>query len=240
MRDMAWVVAAWGLIAGCTEGAVVIKVPVQKQCAAAQRWGCSEQADGAVAAREPSVGGEDAERGVDAKHRSSVLASVDEAYGRDESEEDAALARPLPSSAEPVLLALAASVDPSRLLTESITPLRDAARTSCDVNGKASVCVPRQPGPVVVTDVVVPAGCPAELYVGAADAAGTVRWAIPVTAAGTHGGNFFVRGDEHVTVAARGAALTQPGDVRCAVTWSGFRPRIVPLMPGMTAATLAP
>lgn len=170
----------------------------------------------------------------------SALASIPAAHDTDEEEGAPERVRSVVNGSEPVLLALAASVDPSRMLTESVTPLRDASRHECEVLGKPSVCVRRQAGPMILTDVIAPAGCTLELYVGAADLGGKLRWAFPVTPAGTHGAHFFVRGDEQLTVAVRGGTVTQAGDVRCAAVWSGFRPRIVPMMPGTNAASLAP
>jgi hypothetical protein len=289
---------ACALATGCAAGSMMVKGPVQQQCAGYGLQGCPEIVDGvvlyldgekaaarlklkrAVAKNSPaqirpfaqilkdtvpgSAGAELAEilsgeievavavapataatgaaepGGAARAPASSVLASVASPHDEGTQEQDAEPLRSAVHGAEPVLLALAASVDPSRLLTESITPLRDAARSECEVLGKPSVCVRRQAGPVVVTDVVAAAGCTAELYVGAADVSGVLRWAFPITAAGTHGAHFFVRGDEQLTVAVRGGALTQAGDVRCAAIWSGFRPRIVPMMAGTNAATLAP
>jgi hypothetical protein len=299
MRDVTVMFAACALATGCAAGSMMVKGPVQQQCAGYGLQACPELVDGvvlyldgekaaarlklkrALAKNSPAqirpfakvlkdtvpgaAGAELAEilsgeievavavapatsatpatepARANRAPAASVLASVADARDKSMQEEDAA--EPLRSAihgAEPVLLALAASVDPSRLLTESVTPLRDAARYECEVLGKPSVCVRRQAGPVVVTDVVAAAGCAAELYVGAADVSGALRWAIPITAAGTHGAHFFVRGDEQLTVAVRGGALTQAGDVRCAAIWSGFRPRIVPMMAGTNAATLAP
>jgi hypothetical protein len=299
MRDMTLMLAACAMAAGCAAGSMMVKGPVQQQCAGYGLQGCPELVDGVVlyldgektAARlklkqalaknspaqirpfakvlKDTVPGEagaelaeilsgeidveaattpaardtlaSAPTGVVAAPASPVLASV--ATPREGTTDGDDSAEPLRSAvhgAEPVLLAIAASVDPSRLLTESITPLRDAARYECEVLGKPSVCVRRQAGPLVVTDVVTPTGCTAELYVAAADTSGAIRWAFPITAAGTHGAHFFVRGDEQLTVAVRGGALAQAGDVRCAAIWSGFRPRIVPMMAGTNAATLAP
>lgn len=299
MRDVKVMLAACALLSGCAAGSMMVKGPVQQQCAGYGLQGCPELVDGVVlyldgekaAARlklkqalaqnspaqirpfakvlkdtvpgqagaelaeilsgeiavvlatTPSASGipAAAPAAVDGSPASPVLASVATPHaGKTEADDTAEPRRSAVHGVEPVLLALAASVDPSRLMTESITPLRDAARYECEVLGKPSVCARRQAGPVVVTDVVAAAGCTAELYVGAAEPGGTLRWAFPITAAGTHGAHFFVRGDEQLTVAVRGGTLTQAGDVRCAAVWSGFRPRIVPLMAGTNAATLAP
>jgi hypothetical protein len=299
MRDVTLMLAGCAMVAGCAAGSMMVKGPVQQQCAGYGLQGCPELVDGVVlyldgekaAARlklkralaknspeqirpfakvlKDTVPGEagaelaeilsgeidveavippapsstlaTAPTAVDPAPASRVLASVGAPQAKTTDEDDARdPSRSAVHGAEPVLLAIAASVDPSRLLTESITPLRDAARYECELLGKPSVCVRRQAGPVVVTDVVAPTGCTAELYVAAADTGGAIRWAFPVTAAGTHGAHFFVRGDEQLTVAVRGGALAQAGDVRCAAIWSGFRPRIVPMMAGTNAATLAP
>lgn len=236
MRNVPLVIGVCWLLAGCVEATPAAKAPVEDRCARMAAPGCPTQNSATSAERKTSDTYDDGR-----VRRTSALARVVAAYGESDAGDDLfPQLRPPVSASEPVFLALAAPVDPSRLTTESIAPLGHASRTACEVLAKPGVCVARQSGPIVVTDLVAMPGCAGELYLAATDTTGVVRWALPVTAAGTHGGRFFVRGDEVVTVAARGAVPGTPGDVRCTVTWSGFRPRIVPMMPGTNAAALAP
>ena len=105
---------------------------------------------------------------------------------------------------------------------------REEVRFICDVAGKSGICVRRHAGPLVITDARTPAGCTTELYVGAADLSHKLVWIIQANAPGVQGGNFSVRADQWLTVAARGVGSSTDGDARCLVTWAGFRPRIVP------------
>lgn len=130
---------------------------------------------------------------------------------------------------EHVQLAMAAPVDPSRLLTDSVAPQRDPEKTICEVAAEPAVCVRREQGPLVLTDAVVPATCRTELYIGASDATGKTIWVAHANAPGFHGGRYLVRADQRLTVAARGVGLNTSGDDRCFVTWAAFRPRMVPL-----------
>jgi hypothetical protein len=130
---------------------------------------------------------------------------------------------------EHVDLALAAPLDPSRLVTSSAAPLRDAAKTVCEVAGTYATCVRLDQGPIVLTDAISPTACKTELYVGAADSTGKTVWVIQANSPGLHGGRYLVRSDQRIMVAARGVGMQVEGDDRCFVTWAGFRPRMVPL-----------
>jgi hypothetical protein len=140
---------------------------------------------------------------------------------------ESARARPLPWAGH-VELALAAPVDPARLLTSSAAPQREPAKTVCEVAGTHATCVQLEQGPIVLTDAVAPASCRTELYIGALDATGRTAWAIQANAPGFQGGRYLVRSDQRIVVAARGVDLKTTGDDRCFVTWAGFRPRMVP------------
>ncbi len=133
---------------------------------------------------------------------------------------------------EHVELALAAPVDPSRLLTDSIVPQREPTKTVCEVAGANSTCVRKGTGPFVVTDAVTPLGCKTDLFIGASDYTGKMNWIVQTNSPGFHGARFLLRSDQWLTVAARGVPTTAEGDDRCIVTWAGFRPRMVPLSLG--------
>jgi hypothetical protein len=147
----------------------------------------------------------------------------------DEDDEEARepTARPTPWAGH-VELALAAPVDPARLLTGAATPQRDPTKTSCEIAGSHAACVRLDHGPIVVTDAVVPLACRTELYLGASDANGRTVWALQANSPGVHGGRFLLRSDQRLLIAARGVDMKAQGDDRCFVTWAGFRPRMVP------------
>jgi len=133
-------------------------------------------------------------------------------------------------------LAIAASVDPSRLLTGAVSPLAEELRAQCDVLGKQGVCSRQQSGPIVITDAAVPTGCPSEMYFGAAESSdGHTSWLVQANALGIHGAKFFVRSDQRLVFAVRAVSATATTDPRCVVTWAGFKPRIVPLAAAATA-----
>lgn len=127
-----------------------------------------------------------------------------------------------------VELALSAPVDPNRLVTETISPLAEDGRGPCEVAQKAATCAKRQQGPLVVTGAVTPSACRADLFVGASDSTGRVAWFLQTNGPGVSGGAFYVRADQWLTLAVRGVGQNVAPDPLCFVTWSGFRPRMVP------------
>lgn len=161
-------------------------------------------------------------------------AVVTSAQAEDEPEDDestvssATEARFAAARRNHVELALSAPVDPNRLLTETVSPLSDEERGPCEVAKKAATCEKRQQGPLVVTGAVSPLACRAELFLGASDATGRVVWFVQTNGAGVAGGAFYVRSDQWLTLAVRGVGQTVAPDPLCVVTWSGFRPRMVP------------
>lgn len=150
----------------------------------------------------------------------------------DASEDDGSpTAQPSPRTLarlEHVQLALSAQADPLRLTTESVTPLRNPDKASCEVGGSGAVCVRLEVGPLVVTDAMTPPGCATELVIGATDASGRFGWIAHTNAPGFHGARYFVRPSQWVIVAARNMPLDDEGDDRCYVTWAAFKPRMVP------------
>lgn len=132
-------------------------------------------------------------------------------------------------------LAIAASVDPSRLVTGAASPLSEELRVQCDVLGKQGICSRQQAGPIVVTDATVPTGCQSEMFFGAVENSDNhTSWLVQANAPGIHGAKFFVRSDQRLLFAVRTSATTM--DPRCVVTWAGFKPRIVPLAVAPTSA----
>jgi hypothetical protein len=161
----------------------------------------------------------------------TAVASVDPDDDPEEEEDDTGAATDARFEAarrNHVELALSAPVDPNRLLTETISPLNEEGRGPCEVAQKAATCAKRQQGPLVVTGAVTPPSCRADLFVGASDSTGRVAWFVQTNGAGVAGGAFYVRADQWLTLAVRGVGQNVTPDPLCFVTWSGFRPRMVP------------
>jgi hypothetical protein len=130
------------------------------------------------------------------------------------------------------VLALTAPVDPLRLFTKSVTVT--AGEINCDISGDPATCSRRQEGPIIVTDVVASAGCAdrAFLLSAFADTTGFGNtWVVPASMPGIHGARLVVKGGEWLHVGARPAEKASTAKGACFVTWSGFRPRLVPAAP---------
>lgn len=133
------------------------------------------------------------------------------------------------------LYALTAREDPTRRVTETIE-LADAPGTACQVAGSEAICLRRQKGPFVVTDVVTSEECGwrVSLAVSDSDAPAPLfgfSWVVPARAQGVHGASFALRGGQWLYVAIK-SAKPSPTDRACFVTWSGYRPRLVPSLAG--------
>jgi hypothetical protein len=127
------------------------------------------------------------------------------------------------------MLALAAPVDPLRLFTSTLTVL--PAETNCEVAGAPATCSRRQEGPLIVTDVVASPACGERAFLLSAfsDTTGFGHaWVVPASMTGIHGARFMVKGGEWLHVGARPADKPSTAKGDCFVTWSGFRPRLVP------------
>jgi hypothetical protein len=127
------------------------------------------------------------------------------------------------------VLALTAPVDPLRLFTKTVTVT--AGEINCDISGDPATCTRRQEGPIIVTDVVASAGCAdrAFLLSAFADTTGFGNaWVVPASMPGIHGARLVVKGGEWLHVGARPAEKASTAKGACFVTWSGFRPRLVP------------
>jgi hypothetical protein len=136
-----------------------------------------------------------------------------------------------PSRSDLALYALTAPVDPTRTETESVSFAAVTLPTPCVVAGVPGLCVSRREGPLVVTDLLSLSGCPGRLFVGAAlsdDGGRGLRWFAEASASGLTGARLFVAGGEWLQVILVPSPKADQQDTRCAVTWSGFRPRMVP------------
>ena len=82
----------------------------------------------------------------------------------------------------------------------------------------------------MVTDVIASRECDERVFVAAADsdsAAFGFLWTLPASAQGMTGTTFSLKGGQWLFVAAKPAKPGQKA-VGCFVTWSAFRPRLVP------------
>ncbi|RYZ06693.1 MAG: hypothetical protein EOO73_15455 [Myxococcales bacterium] len=133
------------------------------------------------------------------------------------------------------LYALTAREDPARRHSETIE-LAEATGTACQVAGSEALCLRRQKGPFVVTDVVTSEECGWRVFLAVSDSdtaapAFGFDWLVPARAQGTHGASFALKGGQWLYVAVK-AAKPSPSDRGCFVTWSGFQPRLVPSLAG--------
>ena len=151
------------------------------------------------------------------------------------------------SGVEPAVPAKAASAvnPPSTLsvrLTDlesgTVTPALDEGNRACALVGMMSpsgastkgFCVRVTKGPLVVTDLYSASACPAELFALAVTLPGDLsapRWAVygaPLNSINVTGGSLVVRDTEYFVVGTMSAAEQKiKRDVRCSITWSGWR-----------------
>ncbi|MFT3767581.1 MAG: hypothetical protein QM820_19170 [Minicystis sp.] len=96
-------------------------------------------------------------------------------------------------------------------------------RVSCGNLPGYAQCVLAAPGPLVITDLVVGEGCPAEMIAAAARSADdlrSVRWIVR-NPHGLGGERGLVRSGESLFIGVQSSAASDP---RCSLTWSGYRP----------------
>ena len=152
----------------------------------------------------------------------------------------AASAEPLPPGPDDSLehdrtdfavYALTAPVDPNPTETESLAFSEITGADTCSLGGMSGSCVARRAGPIVITDLLALNGCPGRLFVGASlsdKGPLGLRWFAEANASGLTGARLFVGGGEWLQLIFVPNAKADPHDARCVITWSGFRPRIVP------------
>lgn len=129
------------------------------------------------------------------------------------------------------LYALTAPVDPTRTETESLSFSEIATAATCQLAGTSGSCVSRRLGPLMVTDVLASSGCPGRLFIGSStsdNGAMGLRWYAEATPAGLTGARLFVNGGDWLQAIFVPNPKADPRDPRCVLTWSGFRPRMVP------------
>jgi hypothetical protein len=114
----------------------------------------------------------------------------------------------------------------------TVRPATDARAGSCGglfgadpKCGRVQVFV----GPLVVTNAYASGGCPDELFL-TAGRPDKPHWMLfnPAGASMNVSGQFIVDAGEELFAGVRASAATPKDDVRCTVTWSGFRPLSLP------------
>ena len=140
--------------------------------------------------------------------------------------------------AAPLSTASAAPLPISEIEGRTVVPATDEGNRACVMSGIMSpsgeasrgYCVRVARGPLVVTDLHSSSACPAELFalsVVPGDLS-TPRWALygqPSSAINVSGGALVVREKEQFVIGVMSSSdQRMKRDIRCAVTWSGWRP----------------
>jgi hypothetical protein len=142
---------------------------------------------------------------------------------------------PAPAVAQPI--PAGQMVPLAQVEGRTVVPAIDEGNRACVLNGIMSpsaqssrgYCVRAVKGPIVVTDLHSSTACPAELFaisVVPGDLS-TPRWAVygpPGNAINVSGGALLVRENEQFVIGVMsGSDQKMKRDIRCAVTWSGYR-----------------
>jgi hypothetical protein len=137
---------------------------------------------------------------------------------------------------EAVARALSASSDPNRIFSESYDLSAQEGRMPCKIEGVDAVCFKGREGPLLVTDVIGATACPERMFIGATESDTTLfgfHWLFETRTTPITSARFVVRGGEWLQFAILPGKKGLSGSPECQVSWSGFRPWVVP---GMAAA----
>jgi hypothetical protein len=129
------------------------------------------------------------------------------------------------------LQALSAEIDPNRVRTETVTLAAPGDLKTCDIAGTIGQCASRRQGPIFVTDVVSQTGCPGRVFVGAvvpSRGSMDMTWFVEATPSPLTGARLFVDGGEWLVAIFVPSVKMDPKHPRCSITWSGFRPKVIP------------
>jgi hypothetical protein len=122
---------------------------------------------------------------------------------------------------------------------KTVIPAIDETTRACALTGtmwpsgeaNKGYCVRVSRGPLVITDLHSPSACPAELFALAVPQPGdlsTPRWAVyaqPANAINVSGGTLTVRDSEYFVIGTMSTSDQKiKRDLRCSITWSGWRP----------------
>lgn len=129
--------------------------------------------------------------------------------------------------------ALSATSDVTRIISSSFNLAEKGGRVSCRIAGVSAVCFRSLAGPLIITDVIGASGCSDRLFIGAAKSDTPdlgFDWAFEARDPAVTGTRFAVRGGEWLFFAIAPVKKDLSESPECQVSWSGFRPWIVPLM----------
>jgi len=127
---------------------------------------------------------------------------------------------------------------PSDVDGKTVVPASEEGNRACALTGIMSsgaesskgFCVRVSRGPLVVTDLHSSSACPAELFAlaGPPGDLSAPRWAVhaqPASNINVSGGSLVVRENEHFIIGVTSTSEQKiKRDVRCSITWSGWRP----------------
>jgi len=129
--------------------------------------------------------------------------------------------------------ALSATSDVTRIISSSFNLAEKGGRVPCRVAGVSAVCFRSLAGPLVITDVIGAPGCSDRLFIGAANSDTPdlgFDWSFEAPDAALTGARFAVRGGEWLFFAIAPGKKELSESAECQISWSGFRPWVVPLM----------
>jgi len=132
---------------------------------------------------------------------------------------------------DPATRALSATADFGRLTTDTVDLSLANAREPCSVAGQDALCVKAREGALIVTDVIAGRSCPDRVFVGATLSDSTAfgfRWQLEATATALTGARLSIGAGERLQVALVPGKKGPSDSPDCFLTWSGFRPWIVP------------
>lgn len=242
MRSLT-LVAAMALTVGCggSASAVALRGPLEQRCTAAGLAGCPVLAEGVVqyVDKDRSAASRSLQLAADVNDPAKLRAFV-------ATEKVAAASNPSEtalevSSALGVLQNLAGSQAPVATTAATPAPVAPAAKTGarsgtmlaaasggqpCKMKRGAGPCAQRRAvlGPITITDLESPGGCPDELRVFVGEAYDP-EWVVSSTSRlATHGASYVVGDSQALWV----ASLAKPGATlstsdACMVTWRGSR-----------------
>jgi hypothetical protein len=138
---------------------------------------------------------------------------------------------------EAVARAVSASSDPNRIFSESYDLSAQDGRIPCKIEGVDAICFKGREGPLLVTDVIGALACPERMFIGATESDTTLfgfHWLFEARTTPITSARFVVRGGEWLQFAILPGKKGFSGSPECQISWSGFRPWVVP---GMAAAS---
>jgi hypothetical protein len=132
---------------------------------------------------------------------------------------------------DPSTRALSATVDLVHLMTETVDLSTADGRSPCKVAGLDALCIKAKEGPIVVTDVIGARACPERVFVVSTLTDSPdfgLRWSFEPGPIALTGARLVVRGGEWLQLAIVPGKKGASNSPECVVTWSGFRPWILP------------